>query len=154
MPYVLAFDPGGHSGWQLAFYDKKTPVRMLVGGQIPNGVVGFAEWCTEQLGAILRRYKIKFDDLEIVSESFKVRFTHADVTPLRIEGAQTVLFGPDKVQYQTPGDKRLYDDSKLKLHSLWVPGHRHQNDARIHVMVYLLKKKHQPTLREYFTETE
>jgi hypothetical protein len=148
--FLLTLDPGGTTGWALSYYDDNTPLAVLDGGQIPNGVVGVCEFFTLELGSKLRALDIQFSDLEIVAESFRVRFVYADVTPLRIEGALTALLGPDRVQYQTPGTKALVGDQRLRELGLWIKGHRHQNDAIIHALAHMLVIKHKPTLEAYY----
>lgn len=148
--FLLTLDPGGTTGWALSYYDDATPLAILDGGQVPGGVVGLCDFLTRELGSILRRVGAEFSDLEIVSESFRVRFTYADVTPLRIEGALTALFGPDRVIYHPPATKALVGDQKLRELGLWVKGQRHENDAIIHALAHMLIIKHKPTLEAYY----
>jgi hypothetical protein len=138
---------------QLSYYDDETPLTLVCGGQIPDGVTGVCEFFANELGPILRGLDTSFDELAIVSENFKVRFVYADVTPLRIEGALTALLGPDRVIYHTPASKGLVGDQKLKEIGFWVKGHRHQNDAIIHALVHMLHIKHGPSLAKYYSDS-
>ena len=145
MTYILAFDPGGTSGWAFGEFSDTQPLTFLLGGQIEDGVDGFVEFAS-----LMPRHP----DLIIVSESFQLRpaVRNPDVTPLRIEGALTALLGPGRVVYQQPAMKSTVGDQKLKDHGFWIPGQRHQMDARIHALAYLKKNKHMPTLRAYWGE--
>lgn len=144
--YVLAFDPGGTTGWALGYYSDKDPLAFLDGGQITGGVDGFVKWAWEMEDTI------RLSSPVIVSESFNLRpaVKFPDVMPLRIEGAMTAIFGPGTVIYQPPAAKSLITDNRLRANGLWIPGQRHHMDARIHALAYARKILHPPTLRKYW----
>jgi hypothetical protein len=149
--YVLALDPGGTTGWALGAYSDLLPLNFVDGGQITAGVNGFVAWFTRMswMGGMSDD-----SDVQIVSESFTLRpaVKFPDVTPLRIEGALSALLGPDGVRYQTPATKALVPDSELRRLGFWIPGQRHQMDARIHALAYMMKTHYMPTLETYFGE--
>lgn len=148
MSYILAFDPGGTTGWALGEFSDTDPLIFHGGGQLIDGVEGFVEFMFD-IHEVTQ-------ELIIVSESFQLRpsVRNPDVTPLRIEGALTAILGPGVVQYQQPALKATVGDSKLKEHGFWIPGQRHQMDARIHALAYLKKAKHMPTLQAYWKEKD
>jgi hypothetical protein len=160
MTSLLSFDPGGTTGWSLSVYYDDAPLTFFDGGQIPDGVDGFVEWWNTytytQTGRGVEGFDISYSPLDfdvIVSESFVLdgRTKFPDVTPLRIEGALTALAGTGRVVYQRNVKKALVPDSELKRLGFWVPGNRHQNDARIHALAYA-KMNHLPTQQAYWGE--
>jgi hypothetical protein len=139
-------------------------MTFLDGGQIPDGVHGFVKWFNQNsfaafystpLAATISAGLI-LGDLTIVSESFHLRASvkQPDLTPVRVEGALAALVNPDVVVYQQPAKKALVPDSRLKSAGLWVPGQRHQNDARIHALAYAVTNHHEPTIKAYWPERE
>lgn len=144
--YVLAMDPGGTTGIAMLRYTDETQPELIYLHQQEKGIEGFKNF---------------FDgtnpnpDVTIVSESFTIRegVHGADVTPLRIEGAQYVYWGDDVV-YQEPSMKSLIKESWLKEQNLWTPGKRHQMDALIHAFVYLRNDMHEPTLKNMSGDSE
>lgn len=160
--YILSLDPGGTTGWALSMLSDTEPLEFVDGGQIPNGVDGFVEWyrinstITWATSGALRPVLSQPDlfGLTIVSENFQLRpsVKNPDVTPLRIEGALSVLAPQDRLVYQQPAQKSLVGDQKLKELGFWIPGQRHQMDARIHALVYAVRQKHLPTLETYWPE--
>lgn len=148
MRYILAFDPGGTTGWAFGGYSDESALSFIGGGQIEDGLHGFIYWF-EQPEAFA-------GNITIVSESFQLRASvrNPDVTPLRIEGALEALLGPGRVVYQQPALKSTVGDQLLKDNGLWIPGQRHQMDARIHAIAYLKKNRHLPTIRAFWPEKE
>lgn len=144
--YVLAMDPGGTTGIAMLRYTDDTQPELIYLHQQEKGIEGFKNF---------------FDgtnpnpDVTIVSESFTIRegVHGADVTPLRIEGAQYIYWG-DEVVYQEPAMKSLIKESWLKEQNLWTPGKRHQMDALIHAFVYLRNDMHAPTLKNLSGDSE
>ena len=157
MKYLLAFDPGGTTGWALGMYGHGFPLKFIGGGQIPDGTEGFISWVANALPYdILGAAGVGEGALTIVSESFHIRpaVRNPDVTPLRIEGAMAGLFGWDNVHFQQPARKALVPDDKLREVGLWIPGQRHQMDARIHTLAYLITVGHLPTINMYWPEVK
>jgi len=151
--YVLAFDPGGTTGWSIAQYSDSEPMTFVAGGQIPNGVVGVVNFIKAQELNQLEPWE--WDQFTIVSESFVLdgRTKQPDLTPVRIEGALTALLGEGTVTYQRNTKKSLVGDSALREHGFWIPGQRHQMDARMHALAWG-KLNHLPTAKAYWPEHE
>lgn len=148
---VLAFDPGGTTGWAAGKYTDTEPLEFIYGGQITGGVDGFVKWMKENTE--FPNAELVDFDLTIVSESFSLRpgVRNPDLTPVRIEGALTALVGTENVVYQQPAMKALVSDDRLRKYGLWIPGQRHHMDARIHALAYMSRLKHIPTLRKYWS---
>lgn len=144
--YVLGMDPGGTTGIAMLRYTDTTQPELIYLHQQENGLEGFYNFFNGTNPN---------PDVTIVSESFTIRegVHGADVTPLRIEGAQYVYWGNDVV-YQEPAMKSLIKESWLKEQNLWTPGKRHQMDALIHALVYLRNEMHEPTLKNMSGDSE
>ena len=145
---LITFDPGETTGWALGTYSDTEALEFKFGGQISGGVAGFCVFVSDE------SLEGELDDVIIVSESFTLRpgVKMPNLTPIRIEGAMTALLGDGTVVYQQPSAKGLVPDATMKRLGLWLPGQRHQMDARIHAMAYMMKMGHLPTLTKYFPE--
>lgn len=144
--YVLAMDPGGTTGIAMLRYTDETAPELIYLHQQEKGLAGFYDFFHGTQPN---------EQVTIVSESFTIRegVHGADVTPLRIEGAQYVYWG-DEVVYQDPAMKSMVKDEWLKSQNLWTPGKRHQMDALIHAFVYLRNEMHTPTLKSMSGDAE
>lgn len=153
---LIAFDPGGTTGWEYAKYSDTEPIEFIVGGQIPNGVAGVADFFRNQFRQLVAydSEDIYVTGFTVVSESFTLRpgVKMPNLEPVRIEGAFTAFWDEGFVQYQQPSAKALVPDATLKRLGLWIPGQRHQMDARIHALAYMMRQGHLPTLTKYFPE--
>lgn len=145
MTLLLALDPGGTTGWSIWQYDALTPAMPFEHGQITGGVQGFVEWWREH------ERDIEPDVDEVVSESFVLdgRTVSPDVTPLRIEGALSVLW-PHGVIYQRNTFKAHAPDATLKRLGFWWRGEQHARDSARHALAFLKVRKHLPTVRAYW----
>ena len=155
--FVLALDPGGTTGYALAAYSYDHPMYFVDGAQIPNGVQGLVDFLVKEfpLTNIYDSVRGLAPDFTIVSESFILdgRTKQPDLTPVRIEGALTALLGEGTVTYQRNTFKSLVGDEGLKRLGFWLPGQRHQNDARLHALAWA-KLNHLPTAQAYWPEAE
>lgn len=144
MPSLLTLDPGGTTGWAFGRYDNSTAYENTLHGMIPGGLDGFLAWWDEWIAGS----EIRASPDEVVSENFTLRgkVVFPDVTPLRIEGALSVLW--PRVIYQTPADKIHASDTVLQRYGLWFPGDGHDRDAARHALAYLKLKDHKPTIRK------
>lgn len=147
---LLSLDPGGTTGYVVARYDAITPLTIIEHGQISNGKDGFIDWALRRRG--------EFD--EVVSESFILdgRTVSPDVTPLRIETAIDMTFGPwgdgCPVIWQRNTQKAHADDLLLKRAGLWFKGQGHARDAARHAVALLKTRRHAPTLRFLYGRKE
>lgn len=145
MTHLLAFDPGGTTGWSYWHYDATTPLTLLEQGQIPGGIYGFGRW--------LRANRDRVVD-EIVSESFvnDDRTEKPEETAKWIEGAIMAWWGGDGVPviWQRNTYKAHANDDFLKQHGLYVKGQRHARDSIRHAVASLKVRKHAPTFRRFW----
>lgn len=143
--YILSFDPGGTTGWAMGVYTDNQPLTFIGGGQIPDGLAGFNLWMAGRT-SIFRR-----GDVAVVAESFVLdgRTKFPNITPLRIEGALEAWLYPIQPIYQRNTAKGYVSDQRLRDYDLWIPGQRHQMDARIHAMACMYLMGHVPTLNAY-----
>lgn len=153
MPYILSLDPGKSSGIALGYYDETLPYESHRVWQVENGLEGFLEWEDEHWPWIALLGP------QIVSERFVLRSQKfvADTTPLLIEGAMRVLFGP-KIHYQLRSEKAKVTNDHLKHGGEYRTGKQvgckdanDANDAVRHAVIYLTKKanQHVPTIEKF-----
>lgn len=164
MTHLLSIDPGGNTGVALGFYDALTPYRLLQRWQVHGGLEGFAHWWESTV--------IEWD--ELVVERFILdpnnQFT-ADLTPKEIEGYLRGEMGPDDyalIIWQPRTDKAAltgYPASAntkakrqrvrfdfLKRFGMFKPGTENDdsNDAIVHAIVSLKKRRHYPTMMAFW----
>ncbi|UOE45901.1 hypothetical protein [Agromyces larvae] len=140
MSVLLALDPGGRTGWSLWRFDAITPITHLEHGTVEGGLDGFIAW-----------WKVEgWQPDVVVSETFVLdgRTPKPDITPLKIEGALSVLF-PGWVG-QRNVMKRHAPDAFLKEHGLWWPGKGHDRDSARHAIAWAKTNLHRPTLDAYW----
>lgn len=154
MPILLAFDPGYATGVFQGWYDDENALTRQASFVIPGGTEGFAEWAWKELPGRA--------DYEYVSEKFDLNANNefkADLTPVQIEGI--LIAFTRKITWQPRGEKGKAGvmDAILQKHDLWVTGRdvnwedgRDANDATIHALAYMKKKRHLPTLQKYFRD--
>lgn len=157
MPYILTLDPGKSSGIALGYYDDTVAYESRKVWQVENGLEGFLEWWNKEWSWIVLLGP------EVVSERFVLRSQKfvADTTPLLIEGAIRVLFGPD-IHYQLRGEKAKVTNDHLKRGGEYRTGKQvgckdanDANDAVRHAVIYMTKKKNQhlPTIEKFLGES-
>jgi hypothetical protein len=137
---LLALDPGKTTGWSLWHYDAITPLTLDQRGQVEGGLAG------------LLQFMARVDIDEVVAETFRLdgRTPKPDVTPLRIEGALSVVFPGWIGQANTC--KRSADDLFLKRNQLWFSGLPHATDSARHALHLLKVRRHMPTIRRYWPD--
>jgi hypothetical protein len=142
MTRLLSLDPGGTTGWSLWEYTPTSAAVPIVHGQIRDGVDGFIRWW--------RDASVPMCWDEVLSESFALdgRTPKPDVTPLRIEGALSVLW-PGTL-YQPNVLKRHGDDVTLKRLGFWWRGEQHARDTARHVLANMKIRRHAPTIAAYW----
>lgn len=148
---ILALDPGKTTGWSTWRMMPFEPIEHLDHGMVPGGVEGFIQWVhgmewTEEFR--------KSRALRVVSETFVLdgRTRKPDVTPLKIEGALSVLFPGWVGQRNT--FKSHAPDELLKAHGLWWKGAGHDRDSARHAIAYAKARKHIPTIRHFWPPRE
>lgn len=150
---VLAFDPGGTTGWAFASLQKTKDVE-LEDIQIWTGEFGPESHHQELYDSLIKDGRAACPRLEVVSEPFHFR-QHKDnprqglelvsceyIGVMRLACAQLGLTYYDRF---TPGEaKRYVTDTKLELLGWFqTPPYpmRHRNDALRQLVKYLIVKK-------------
>jgi hypothetical protein len=148
MKSILAFDPGGTTGWAFIGYEQNTEPVVFESGQIPDGHKGFIEWWNRKVQYL--------PDTKIVCESFTLRegVRGVNLEPCYVIGALEALHG-DSIVYQSPMYKSFCDNDALKALGFYIPGQQHARDAFRHAVAYLrTHEKHIPTLRKGWPEND
>lgn len=126
---ILAFDPGGTTGYKL--YDSETDT--FSGGQLePNH--HFKLW------SMLNDLKIN----AVVYETFEYR--NKSRAGLVLDSREYIgIIRLFEAMYSIPTTKQtpaqakgFVSDARLKRGGLWVPGHPHENDACRHLIYYMI----------------
>jgi len=147
MKRVVALDPGGTTGW--ASLTVVGGEDMWEEGQIGPDAHHFELW------DFLKEESVLHHDMTIVCESFEFRqnkqrnninlMSREYIGVIRLFG---VLFDIPVV-FQTAGTgKGFVSDDKLKVMGLYKPGQRHSNDAKRHLIYYVVTKLHRTDLLE------
>lgn len=157
MPYIEAYDPGKASGLAHGYYDDATPFEL--DGVMIIGPEAFEDYIWEWGTPAEPTNPIR------VYEGFRLRsgnkFT-ADLTGVELIGQMKLVARKRGIMLhkQMPTDKALVHDSVLKAAGIWqtgkMVGHadgRDANDAIIHILAYLKKIGHVPTIEHYWPET-
>jgi len=145
---ILAFDPGGTTGWAFIGYEPDTEPVVFESGQIPDGHKGFIDWWNRKVQYL--------PETQIVCESFTLRegVRGVNLEPCYVIGALEALHG-DSIVYQSPMYKSFCDNDALKALGFYIPGQQHARDAFRHAVAYLrTQEKHIPTLRKGWPEND
>jgi hypothetical protein len=171
LTYVLSIDPGKSTGIALGVYGDAVPYTRTHYWQVEGGTQGFCKWYEEHDGGMVDVIdhlvtmfgedggkKTRRVDFEKVSEKFILNPANpyaADLTPVEIEGA-LIAYG-ESPSWHNRSDKNMVRDRVLKDNGLWLTGSqvgckdaRDVNDATIHALVHMMRKRHMPTVQEYF----
>lgn len=163
--YILSIDPGVSTGIVLASFTESTPVTIEEVWQIAGGLTGFKRWYWEHgprisAGVIAERF------VPLSGGGFS--HTSDTVEPLRIEGALRAWgIMPDDYddpRWQRPqamvlasgatrAERKKNSDNVLRHMVLWHTGKQvgmkdanDVNSACKHLVAYLKKTGHQPTI--------
>lgn len=153
MAVVVGLDPGKSSGVAICSYSDTEPLSVLEKLVTHNGIDGFSDWW-HSCGYTM-------ENAEWAVESFVLRGSNdfvADLSGVEIIGFLKGMKLPH-ISLQSRTLKPLVPDELLKKHALWVTGKQvnhtdgaDANDSIRHSLIYMMKKKHEPTLRKYFEE--
>ncbi|OJU44467.1 MAG: hypothetical protein BGN98_13870 [Microbacterium sp. 69-7] len=140
MTTLLALDPGGTTGYSLWEYTAITPLTLIHKGQISGGLDGFIAWSAGM------------HPEEVVAETFRLdgRTVKPDVTPLRIEGALSVIW-PHWIGQ--PNTMKVHaDDVFMKRAGLSFRGMPHATDSARHALALMKVRRHVPTIKRYWPD--
>lgn len=167
MTHILSIDPGKNSGIALGYYDAITPYRLLERWQVHSGTEGFIRWFEDEMPRSVD---------ELVVEKFVLdgqnQFT-ADLAPKEIEGvlkyvsanegipiiwqprtdkAALIGYRPEQI---TKAQRQRARFDFLKRFGMFRPGTEFDdsNDAIVHALVSLKRRKHGPTLMAMWPPT-
>ena len=150
MTTILAIDPCAErevscTGWAFGEYEPQTPFRLLGSGVIEGGFAGFSEEVQHNikgLGTLLHNTNVA------LVEHYVPYNKSGDVTPLLAEGVVRCV-RPDVV-LQPSSALALVSEAQAKAlcPEIRAQGHHRDNlSALRHILAYLAKSRHKPTLR-------
>ena len=150
MTTILAIDPCAErevscTGGAFGEYEPQTPFRLLGSGVIEGGFAGFAEEVQHNikgLGTLLHNTNVA------LVEHYVPYNKSGDVTPLLAEGVVRCV-RPDVV-LQPSSALALVSEAQAKAlcPEIRAQGHHRDNlSALRHILAYLAKSRHKPTLR-------
>ncbi len=155
MTFIEGYDPGKSTGYVRGVFDDDLHYTPIV----------FDTLSPEQVYRKVLDWEQEPDCIRVV-ENFRLRGSNQFTAKLRGVGLIEVMKFRDymlpslrPIVWQKPTDKALVPDQLLKDTGLWRTGGqvgsntgRHVNDATIHVLAYLFKQKHQPTIKWYWPQ--
>jgi hypothetical protein len=136
---ILAFDPGGTTGWAVVEYDEKES-KLIEYGQITGGYKGFKDFYLNS----------GIDADVVVCESFTLRsgMPSVNLEPCYVIGVLYALENKPVIFYP-PSYKIFCNDDALKRLEFYVKGKQHARDAIRHAVAYLrLEINHIPTMKK------
>lgn len=156
MPDVIAFDPGGATGWSFWHYDVDEPMVRTDYGVIAGGADGFCEWLWRHHHLLLRA------SVSVIEHYVQDGGPGEADDALQVEGALRATLAalslPPLVQ-QRRHDKRQVSDTVLKASGVWVTNDevdwedaRDVNDSQIHALAWAKMREHGPTVAFYWPE--
>lgn len=150
MTTILSIDPGKATGIAYGYYDDDTEYQLRDVYVVHDGVDGVAElyWNSEFL---------RNDMEEVVVENYIMGHGPQDPIALEVIGFIKGVHQSPFLTLQKRSDKKLVPDKLLRDHGFWKTGKdvghtdgRDANDAIIHGIAYLFKKRHAPTLAAFY----
>lgn len=149
MPLILGIDPGGtggHTGAVLLEHTRDNPPELVTSWAVPGDMDSFREWWQYEFSRGL-------STMTVVCEMFVNRNKPgADLTPMLFEGAVRYLV-PDVVLQPAAGKNTAVPDRALvnlgfSKDAFKGDHHGDRWEALRHVIWYIRKQDHVPTLRK------
>lgn len=155
MTTILAIDPCAErevscTGWAFGEYEPQTPFRLLDSGVIEGGFPGLAEEVKDPYSDNPLHY-ILLDEADLVLVEHYVPYNKAgDPTPLLAEGVVRCV-RPDVVLQPSSALALVSEvQAKALYPEIRAQGHHADNlSALRHLLAYLVKNRHKPTLRAF-----
>lgn len=142
---VIAFDPGGTTGWALF---QVHPDAM--GGDPDIPVIPNIEWWTageftgnldDQCDEAVELIN-SWPNARLVSEAFILRQLNADLAPVEMNAKMRWAFRPRYFSMQQASmAMSTVTDDRQKSWGLWVPGKPHARDGVKHAVTFLKRRK-------------
>jgi hypothetical protein len=154
-PTVIAFDPGGTTGWAVitvhpdALEDPDVPILENILHWDQGQIVGDEH---SQVDHIIEMLDL-WDGAAVLFEDFELRTMAAELSPVRITNtvswALTRLFDPPRnIFLQMPAmAMTTATDARLRRWKLYRPGQEHARDATRHAIVFLRRAKQAARMR-------
>jgi hypothetical protein len=144
---VLAFDPGGTTGWAIFCVhpdamegDPEIPIAPNIewwtAGQFTGGIHEQADEMVELVAS--------WPSARLVTESFKLRQAHAELSPVELNAIVSWAVRPRYFVFQNPAlAMGMVTDDRQKDWGFWIPGKEHARDAVKHGLTFLKRRKEQ-----------
>ncbi|AON97490.1 resolvase [Rhodococcus phage ChewyVIII] len=167
---VVAFDPGGTTGWSVmettleALNDNTVPVHEILTGWWHGQIVcndekidNYEQVAIDAMAELITAQVVDVDDIAIVVESYQIRSKRTDketISPIRfIAGIEQYVW--DMYRYmaqQGPSEKTGVTDERLETWGLYLrDGQQHARDADRHALLFLKKLRAKKSLqRKHF----
>lgn len=144
MPYVTGIDPGLTTGIAWGWYEDDRPLS----------IDAASNFSVDEAIDVIRAGRHTWG--RVVFERFVLsganKFT-ADLSAKVVEGAVRAIFDEKLIVWQLRADKALISDKWQKDNGYWMTGKRANwtdgrdvNDAIKHILVWLLRNNHRPTI--------
>jgi len=137
---LLAFDPGGTTGWALATFNPET-------GEIADDTKRWGELDKQghhtQLWSLLRLTLDDHPHLMVVTEDYTPEFARAqNYIALEYIGVMEAFCKLNKVSFerQSRNIKPFWTLKKMRAVRFWPPGKKHAQDAARHWLTYAAKQ--------------
>jgi hypothetical protein len=141
---VIAFDPGGTTGWAKAEWDEART-------KWSSGQMGPHEHHLELWSMLVELYlaaQVDGIQLHVVTESFEFRQGTVGRTGLDLHSKEYIgvmklfaeLHGRTLWEQTASTGKGFVSDAKLKASGLWIVGQQHARDANRHLLYYMINK--------------
>lgn len=171
---VIAFDPGGTTGWSVmettleALNDQTQSVHSIVTGWWHGQIISndeeidnYEQVAVHAMEELVIAASIGCSDHAVVMESYQIRSKRTDaetISPIRFIAAFEHLVWENHryLQLQTPSEKSTASDDRLETWGFYAAdGLQHARDADRHALIFLrklrakksLQRKHFPMLQ-------
>lgn len=154
MTRILALDPGLATGYAYAHFDEFSPLSVYETGVIPGGAFGIVNWLNSGRETPLHTADI------VVCERFDIDGTITGTWSARVEGVvMATLLDRQELVFQSRDDKAALLPTEPRRRA-WLKERgftfeaTHDMDAITHLIVYLKRIRHFPTLMNYWPDIE
>lgn len=155
-PSVLAFDPGGITGWCVmsVHVDALLSDEYAILDNITHWEQGQLDVDEHQQEMEIAQLMEAWDSAALLFEGFELRTVAAELSPVRLTAvaahiARHYFMPPRPIFKQMPSHAMTtITDRRLKDWGLYKPGQEHARDAERHAILFLRRAKANPKLRK------
>lgn len=144
---VLAFDPGGTTGWSLFCVHPDamgSDAEIRVFDNIDFWTAGEFTGSTENQCDEIVELVHSWPGARLVTEDFKLRQLNAELSPVEINHTISWALRPRYFVKQMPSlAMSTLTDERQKEMGFWLPGQQHARDAIKHNVTFLKRRKMQ-----------